>query len=186
MQGVPKTLATRTVVGYRLPATIQGQPSPPPKQGSNFYDNETYPLPVAAQGPDWGIGPGYSAISEWVPSVLEEEYYHLSPANYGIEGSGQRPAWQGVLTNPDEAGANEFATNKVRTIRWQGQALASFDPSLPQWNVLPPGAYYRSHVPSVKQNRTFASVTTKQSLAGPLDFNSPAVASLVQSGLSGS
>lgn len=186
MIGVPRIMTLRTRSGFSQPVQVSApnQSAPRPRQGSYDIDPHSYPKPVAANGPDWGIGVNY--LGEWVPSHLEDGYFYVERANYGISGSLTTPGYQGEIGDPQLAGATETSNNKVRTIRWQGDALSTFIPQLPQWNVLPPGTYYNGQVPSIKANRTYSAVMTKQSNAGPLNFQAPGVASLVQQGLSGS
>lgn len=181
MQGVKKLEANRTIVGYPLPNEVDIERR---SASQGVRGGTTYPKPVAASGPDFGVGDPY--YPTWHPSVLDDGYVEIIAADYGFTGSKRHDAWQGEISDPTEAGLTVPQTNKVRSIRWDPEGLPGFDPRLPAWNNLPPGSYYRGQIPSAKSHAQFTAAAMKQNPAGPLQFISPGVASLVESGLAGS
>lgn len=184
MIGTPNTMVLRTVVG-RLPRPIQdGMPTVRTETATVPQNRDPFPLPRAAQGPDYGVGESYYPV--WHDTGLRDEVVLIVPANYGQNGGQVSYANNGVIGSIQDAGTTEFATNKIRSIRWDPEALPGFDPMLPAWNNLPPGSYYGGRIPSAKTSADYAGSAGKQSLAGPLQFSAPGTASLVSAGLNGS
>lgn len=177
MIGTPNTMVLKTIV-MRVPPPID--PGTPTVQFDNSHklpsNTNPFPLPETAIGPDYGVGDPY--YPQWAPSYLREEEVTIVAANYGQNGGNTLYANNAVLTNPEEAGATEFATNKVRSLKWDPEPLPGFDPRIPQWNNLPPGSYYGGKIPAVKGTANYGNSAAKQNLAGPLQFSAPGVATL--------
>lgn len=177
MIGVPATMKLKTIVGRVPGPNVSGIPTEQFDNSRKLPSNTNpFPLPDTAIGPDYSVGQPY--YPHWAPSYLREEEVTIIAANYGQNGGYTRYANNSVLTNPEEAGATEFATNKVRSLKWDPEPLPGFDPRIPQWNNLPPGSYYGGKIPTVKGTANYGNSAAKQNLAGPLAFTSPGVATL--------
>ena len=176
MIGTPNTMRLKTIV-MRVPqANNSGIPTEQFDSATLPSNTNPFPKPDTAVGPDFGVGDSY--YPAWAPSVLREEEVVMLAGNYGQMGSYTRYANNGVLMNPQLAGESVEATNKVRTIRWDPENLPGFDPRIAAWNNLPPGSYYGGKIPSAKSTASYGNSAAKQSLAGPLQFSTPGVATL--------
>lgn len=176
MIGTPNTMTLKTIVMAKPRPNRSGIPTEQFDSATLPSNTNPFPLPETAVGPDYGVGDSY--YPTWSPSRLREETLLFVTANYGQNGGAVRYANSGTLMDPREAGSNEYATNKVRTVRWDPEALPGFDPRIAQWNDLPPGSYYGGRIPTAKGTANFANTAVKQNISGPLTFTSPGVASL--------
>lgn len=185
MIGTPNIMKLRTIVGAPIPQAPRTDQVVPMQPTGTVPENRTpFPTPRAAIGPDYSIGDPYYPV--WRQSSLRAEFVAIIPSNYGQRGGEIFFANNGMIGDPQTAGSTELATNKIRSVRWDPEALPGFDPTLPAWNNLPPGSYYGGKISSVKGHANYGTSAAKQSIAGPLQYNPPGVASLIASGLNGS
>lgn len=164
-------------------AARPGTPTGGTKTGEITQFQDVFPHTVAARGPLYDVGPAYYPY--WAPNVLAEEKVVFIPGNYGQAGSLTKYANNSTPGDPLVAGSEETATARVRSLRWDPEALPGFDPRIAPWNILPKGEAYQVRVPSVKSNAGYGNSVAHHNIQQPLDFTPPTVASLVSEGLHG-
>lgn len=156
-----------------------------PQEKTYNGNTEEYPLPLAAEGPDYEVGRPYYPV--WQPSFLNDGWVEIHPANYGTIGSRIKYANETGEFGPDPAsGATYDSTGKVRSLKWDPEPLPGFDPRIQQWNVLIPGSYFNNKIPSVKSHAGYVNSVGQQNPAGPLEYSAPGPATLVGAGLASS
>lgn len=133
-----------------------------------------WPELEAAVGPNWGVGDGVHIPPP--PGVLEDVEVKIDVGNYGILGS--VPNYKGIPKDV-ETGSTDVATARIRSINYDPLFLPALpDTRIPQWNVLPYGAWYQAHIPSVKKSAVFGAQTTVAQYGKPMNFKAPEVASI--------